>query len=268
MRLFISYAHENHAAVRELADLLNAGGHFVWFDDEILPGQDWKRELGQRIAASDAFVYALTQSSVHSEWCQWELAEAARLQKSIMPVMLEAAVAIPAPLRTLQYADFTKGATPVAAAKLMAGLQLLQKLPPSEAPPAPAEPSGVPSRAWKSAKHWTDKIVTPYYKPQNETEEVLGKFGVTLRRGLEGVGGRMILTNQRLLFEAHGINLQREPVSIPLDDIRGVKTYNSLGLVPNGFTVQCHSGREYRFIAFNRQQIIDLIRQQARIALA
>lgn len=268
MRLFISYAHENTATVRELVDVLRAGGHFVWFDDQILPGQDWKRELGQKIAGSDAFVYALTQSSAGSEWCQWEFAEAARLQKSIIPVLLELGVAMPASLRSLQYADFTKGATAIAAAKLMGALHSFQGVSASEAPVAPDEPSGVPSRAWESAKHWTDNIVASQHKPQNETEDVLGKFGATLRRGFEGVGGRIILTNQRLLFEAHGINIQREPLSIPLDDILGVTTYNSMGIVPNGFKVQCRSGQEYKFIAFNRQQILDLIRQRVRTASA
>lgn len=264
MRIFISYDHEDMQAVRGLVDVLSAGGHFVWFDDHILPGQDWKHELGQKIADSDAFVYALTHSSVNSEWCQWEFGNAVRLQKSVIPVLLESALPIPPNLQALQYADFTGGGTAIAAAKLMGALNSFQKVSPSAAASMPADPRGVPSRAWENAKHWTDKIVAPYHKPQNEAESIVGKFGVSLRRGLESVGGRIILTNQRLLFEAHGINFQREPVSIPLEDIAGVTTYNSLGIVPNGFRVQCHSGQEYRFIAFNRTQIIDLINQQKR----
>jgi len=70
MELFITYAHENLVKVRELAELLTAGGHTVWFDNQLLPGQDWKLELGNAIARSDAFVYALTKDSVASEWCE------------------------------------------------------------------------------------------------------------------------------------------------------------------------------------------------------
>jgi hypothetical protein len=45
MRLFVSYAHENSAIVQPVVDVLRAATHFVWFDDQILPGQDWKHEL-------------------------------------------------------------------------------------------------------------------------------------------------------------------------------------------------------------------------------
>ncbi|MFZ0704416.1 MAG: TIR domain-containing protein [Candidatus Korobacteraceae bacterium] len=264
MQLFISYAHEDTPVVRELVDVLVAGGHFVWFDDHILPGQDWKSELDKKISSSEAFVYALTCLSADSEWCQWEFGTAARLQKTILPVLLESAVPIPPALKTLQYADLTKGVTAIAVAKLMGALGSFQRVSTAEAASAPVQPQGVPSRAWENAKHWTDKMVVARHEPQNEAENVLGKFVVSIRRGLESVGGRIVITNQRLLFEAHGINIQREPVSIPLNDITAVGTYNSLGLIPNGFSVQCRSGQEYRFIAYSRKQIIDLINQQKR----
>ncbi len=266
MQIFISYAHENTAVVRGLVQILDAGGHSVWFDDQILPGQDWKRQLGRKIAASEAFLYALTRLSVDSEWCQWEFAEAARLQKFIIPVLMELTVKVPASLKTLQYADFTEGPTAIAAAKLMGALSSFQRVPDSNIPTAPEEPSGVPARAWESAKHWTDKIVTPQYKPQNAQEDLLGKFVASLRRGMESVGGRIIVTNQRLLFEAHGINLQKEPLSIKFDDIVGVTTYSSLGLVPNGIAVQCRSGKTFKFIAFNRKEIVDLINRHITAA--
>jgi len=127
--------------------------------------------------------------------------------------------------------------------------------------------SGVPARAWDSATHWTDHIVPPQHKPQNETEDVLGKFGVSLRYGLIAVGGRVIVTTQRLLFEAHRLNIMRTPVSLFLSDIIGIRVQNSLGVIPNGFVVKCRSGKEYHFIAFNRQPIMDLLARQTRLPI-
>jgi TIR domain/GRAM domain len=265
MRLFVSYAHENTAAARQLADILTAGGHSVSFDQQLLPGQDWKRELGEQISGCEAFVYALTQAAMMSEWCQWEFATAVRLQKSVIPVLLEAGVVMPDSLRRLQYADLTQGATPVAVAKLMLALMSLQKVPAPESPPIPADPTGVPSRAWGSIRQLTAAIFTPLHKPRNEAEEILGKFSADLLRGVVFASGHIILTNQRLLFEAHPFNVQWGQLAIQLDDIREVTASNTYGILPNGMTVHCRSGERYRFVVWGRKRIIGIIQQHRRI---
>jgi hypothetical protein len=262
MRLFITYAHEDLGVVRGIAEVLAAGGHSIWFDEQLLPGQDWRRDLGSQIAASDAFVYALTQAAVESEWCKWEFASAVHSGKPVIPVLLSREVALPESLKRLQYADFTQGATGMAVAKLLGALHWFQRVASADAPIPPEEPNGIPSRAWESAKHWTDKIVTPRYAPQNQAEDVLGKFGANLFRGVEAVGGRIILTTQRLLFESHGLNIQNEPLAIRLNEIVGVTTCNTLGVVPNGMTVRCKSGEHYQFVLWGRKRAINLIKQQ------
>ena len=125
----------------------------------------------------------------------------------------------------------------------------------------PAEGRGTPSQ-WENLKHWTDKIVSPKYQLQNPAEEILGKFGANLFRGIEAVGGRIIITNRRLLFESHRVNLQRKPVAIPLDEIAGVEMCRTFRIVPNGMKVRCQSGQLYQFVLWDRKKVIDLIRQQ------
>ncbi len=147
MRLFITYGRDNVDRVRELAQLLTAGGHTVWFDNQLMPGQDWKKELGEQIQRCDALVYALSKDSADSDWCKWELATAVRLKKAIVPVLLEDGVPIPAPLETLQYADFRQGPAGIPTAKLIGALGLMQKVPVDWPVPVPADPQGVPSRA-------------------------------------------------------------------------------------------------------------------------
>jgi hypothetical protein len=260
MRLFITYDHENTAGIRQLVEILGAGGHEPWFDQLLLPGQDWKQELERSIAACEAYVYALTQTSVGSEWCQWEYATAVRLRKGIIPVLLEK-VALPAALQRFQYADLTEGTTPIAVAKLMAALVAMQQVPVAEAPAAPAEPKGIPSRAWESARHWTDLFVPSAQQPKSDAEEIVGKFTANLLRGIEGVGGRLIVTNQRLLFEAHKLNLQSASLDIPLDEISDVAETKTIGLIPNGVTVTCRSGEQHRFITWSRAKIVAAIKQ-------
>jgi hypothetical protein len=264
MRLFVSYAHENSALVQPVVDVLRAASHFVWFDEQILPGQNWKHELSEKIHGSDVFLYALTPQSVASEWCQWEFAVAAGLQKSIVPCLLQPVAEMPPALKPLQYANLTEGITALAAARLLGAIGLLQKV--SEAPSAPIDPSGVPARAWDSAKHWTDHIIPTRYQPQNETEHVLGKFSGMLGYG-SYFGGRIIITTQRLLFEPQRLNTLT-PVSLFLKDIVSIRIHKSLGLIPDGFLVKCRSDMEYRFNAFKRKQVLDLLAKQTRLPIA
>ncbi|MBN1201919.1 MAG: SUMF1/EgtB/PvdO family nonheme iron enzyme [Anaerolineae bacterium] len=148
MRLFISYAHVDRPLVAQLVSILRAGGCDPWFDHRLLPGQDWQAELLRAIRACDGFVYALTPESVASEWCRWEFAEAVKLGKPVVPVLLQAGTQLPDALIRLQYADFSDGATPEAVAALMGGLtRIAVRLKPGDVPPAPSQPRGVPAQA-------------------------------------------------------------------------------------------------------------------------
>ena len=42
----------------------------------------------------------------------------------------------------------------------------------------------------------------------NHNEKLVKKGGANLQKGVETVGGYLYLTNQRLIFEAHAINIQ------------------------------------------------------------
>lgn len=56
-------------------------------------------------------------------------------------------------------------------------------------------------------------------------------------KGVEGVGGKLYLTNQRLVFKSHKLNFQNHELSINLIDINKVERYRNLGIVNNGLTV-------------------------------
>jgi hypothetical protein len=49
-------------------------------------GEDWKRRLGSLISEADTVVFVLSPASTQSEICSWEVEEAARLAKRILPV--------------------------------------------------------------------------------------------------------------------------------------------------------------------------------------
>lgn len=170
MRLFLTYSRENQDVARRLDELLEAGGHASWFDQQLLPGQDWKRELEQEIAACDVYIYLLSDASLASEWCEWEFATAVRHGKTVIPALLQADLALPDVLSRLQYADLTDGITPASIARLMGALMLVQRVPPADSPTPPANPRGAPARALAGAAHWTDAVVGSPHEAQSETE--------------------------------------------------------------------------------------------------
>ncbi|MDX1994031.1 MAG: toll/interleukin-1 receptor domain-containing protein, partial [bacterium] len=141
MKLFISYAHVDVYQVRQLVDLLRAGGHETWFDHSLIVGQDWKQQLYDAIKSCEGFVYALTPESVASEWCQWEFGQAVEMGKPIFPVLMQARTQLPDTLNRFQYADFTEGPTPQGIAKLMGGLNAI-RISPKEIH-TPENPKGV-----------------------------------------------------------------------------------------------------------------------------
>jgi GRAM domain-containing protein len=98
------------------------------------------------------------------------------------------------------------------------------------------------------------------YQPQNEGEKLIGTFRANLWRGFEAVGGRLVLTNQRVLFEAHNFNFQTTPVAIPLSAIETVAPSLTFGIIPNGLTIHC-SDKTYKFVVSGRNRIISKLQE-------
>jgi hypothetical protein len=76
---------------------------------------------------------------------------------------------------------------------------------------------------------------------------------------LEGVGGYLYLTTERLLFRSHKVNVRNHELSIPLKDIVSVRPYLTAGFIPNGLEVVWAEGRE-RFVVEDRHGWADGIR--------
>jgi len=92
-----------------------------------------------------------------------------------------------------------------------------------------------------------------------KNEKILADKAANLFRGIEGVGGRIKITNKRLIFEPHAINIQKQILEVPLNQIEEAKTRNTLGIIPNGMLVKLKTGAEYKFVVWKRKELIDLI---------
>src|SRR5262245_1529518 len=109
--VFISYSRDDLDFADQLAAALDLSGFKCVIDHEgISGGEDWKRRLGNLISEADTVVFVLSPSSARSDTCNWEVEEAARLNKRILPIIcrsLEGA-SPPARLRDRNYIFFYK----------------------------------------------------------------------------------------------------------------------------------------------------------------
>ena len=88
LHIFISYSRDDIAFSDQLDAALDAFGFSTTLDrHSIAGGEDWKVRLGNLICDADTVVFVLSPSSAHSEMCDWEVEEALRLGKRVIPVL-------------------------------------------------------------------------------------------------------------------------------------------------------------------------------------
>src|SRR6516225_7070121 len=109
LRVFISYSREDLNFADQLDAALSTYGFECLVDRHgISGGEDWKQRLGDLISEADTVVFVLSPSSARSEICDWEVEEAARLNKRILPVNWRPLEGVSSPprLRELNYIFF------------------------------------------------------------------------------------------------------------------------------------------------------------------
>jgi formylglycine-generating enzyme required for sulfatase activity len=100
LRVFISYSRDDLEFADQLDAALNGCGFECVIDRHgISGGEDWKRRLGNLISEADTVVFVLSPTSARSEICDWEVEEATRLGKRILPIIWRPLEGASPPLR-------------------------------------------------------------------------------------------------------------------------------------------------------------------------
>src|SRR5262249_46245159 len=87
LRVFISYSRDDLDFADQLASGLGGGGFEPVLDRHgISGGEDWKLRLGALIRDAETVIFVLSPASARSAICHWEVSEAVRLGKRIIPV--------------------------------------------------------------------------------------------------------------------------------------------------------------------------------------
>ncbi len=84
-------------------------------------------------------------------------------------------------------------------------------------------------------------------------EQVLKEGAANYFKGWGGAGGLLFLTDHRILFKSHCLNIQEHELSLPLTDIERATPYLVWGLVRTGLQVQTKQGEIERFVVSDRE---------------
>jgi hypothetical protein len=108
MQVFISHADEDSYAAAVIAERLRQAGIAVWHSEEILPGENWARKVGEALDASNAMVVLVSPHAVNSPWVQREIAYAvgsSQYAGRLIPVIIEPTADVPWVLRRMSAID-------------------------------------------------------------------------------------------------------------------------------------------------------------------
>ncbi len=145
-RIFISYSRVDKNFVEKFVDNISKL-YEVWYDANLLGGENWWKEILNQIQNCDIFIYLLSNESVQSEYCQAEFEEAIRLQKPFIPVQIRDRTKIPPEINEIQHIDMKDG--PQSVEKLtdlfVAIQSLYEKLPKRKPRPLTSTPTPCPT---------------------------------------------------------------------------------------------------------------------------
>jgi hypothetical protein len=88
MRIFISYARRDQAAVEALNADLERARVQVWMDEELIGGESWWDTILEQIRSCDLYIFVLSPNSLGSPVCQAELDYALALSRPLLPVLV------------------------------------------------------------------------------------------------------------------------------------------------------------------------------------
>lgn len=96
--------------------------------------------------------------------------------------------------------------------------------------------------------------------PDFGAESVIVEGPANHFRGIEAVGGYLLVTDRRVHFTAHSMNVQSEPWTCSLSDIDDVRNVRLLGIIDKGLQFSLPGSSPQRFVVHDGRRWVDAIR--------
>jgi hypothetical protein len=104
-RVMISYSHDNKDFAARLSHALTERGLTVWYDRDLIPGDDFSIEIQQQIITSAAVLVVWSKASCTSKWVRAEADLASRHEKLLQ--VISEPCELPLPFGGLHYTDLS-----------------------------------------------------------------------------------------------------------------------------------------------------------------
>ena len=102
---------------------------------------------------------------------------------------------------------------------------------------------------WLIGKFAISKFVNKTTKIKIDPEEkMIFQTDANHLKGMEAVGGKLYLTDKRMIFKSHGLNIQNHELIIKLTDIKEINRFKPSGLTDNGLSIQTNEQRKEKFV--------------------
>ena len=85
---------------------------------------------------------------------------------------------------------------------------------------------------------FADRLFKKIIVETDAREKVIKEGGANHLKGRVGVGGKLVLTDRRLIFKSHKINVQNHQDSFDVNSILKLEIYNSLRILENRLAIQ------------------------------
>jgi hypothetical protein len=111
-----------------------------------------------------------------------------------------------------------------------------------------------------AAKRLLKKIVIETASDEN----IIKEGGANHFKGKEGVGGKLVLTNKRLIFKSHKFNIQNHQDNFELTQVEKLQATKTLGFLENGLMLELTNNEQHKFIVDMPTDWIDKILSQKK----
>ena len=103
------------------------------------------------------------------------------------------------------------------------------------------------------------KNITPEL---TENEHIEAEGPVNLFRGIEAVGVKLFLTNKKVIFKSHKINIQSGQTNIEYKNMTEIITRKTAKLADNGIRITTNNGETFDFVVTERDNWIKKLNEK------
>lgn len=120
---------------------------------------------------------------------------------------------------------------------------------------------GFPSLFFRFGKHFAKRAGENIKADLEHGELIEAEGPANLFRGLEAVGGKLFLTNSRLIFKSHRMNIQTGQTSIHYNNIQTMVPGKSMKWLDNRLKIITGTGKPYDFVLHERDRWIEVLEE-------